>query len=164
MALCGKTKTMKLVEAIKDRILVLDGAMGTMIQRYALAEADFRGTLLAEHPQQLKGNNDLLVLTRPDVIRDIHSRYLAAGADIIETCTFNANAISQGEYGCAHLCADINRAAAKLAREVADSYSTPDKPRYVAGSVGPTGRTCSMSPDVENPALRNVTFDMLVEA
>ena len=155
---------MKLVEAIKDRILVLDGAMGTMIQRYALAEADFRGTLLAEHPQQLKGNNDLLVLTRPDVIRDIHSRYLAAGADIIETCTFNANAISQGEYGCAHLCADINRAAAKLAREVADSYSTPDKPRYVAGSVGPTGRTCSMSPDVENPALRNVTFDMLVEA
>ena len=143
---------------------MLDGAMGTMIQRYALAEADFRGTLLAGHPQQLKGNNDLLVLTRPDVIRDIHSRYLAAGADIIETCTFNANAISQGEYGCAHLCADINRAAAKLAREVADSYSTPDKPRYVAGSVGPTGRTCSMSPDVENPALRNVTFDMLVEA
>ena len=143
---------------------MLDGAMGTMIQRYALAEADFRGTLLAEHPQQLKGNNDLLVLTRPDVIRDIHSRYLGAGADIIETCTFNANAISQGEYGCAHLCADINRAAAKLAREVADSYSTPDKPRYVAGSVGPTGRTCSMSPDVENPALRNVTFDMLVEA
>ena len=155
---------MKLVEAIKDRILVLDGAMGTMIQRYALAEADFRGTLLTEHPQQLKGNNDLLVLTRPDVIRDIHSRYLGAGADIIETCTFNANAISQGEYGCAHLCTDINRAAAKLAREVADSYSTPDKPRYVAGSVGPTGRTCSMSPDVENPALRNVTFDMLVEA
>ena len=143
---------------------MLDGAMGTMIQRYALAEADVRGTLLAGHPQQLKGNNDLLVLTRPDVIRDIHSRYLAAGADIIETCTFNANAISQGEYGCAHLCADINRAAAKLAREVADSYSTPDKPRYVAGSVGPTGRTCSMSPDVENPALRNVTFDMLVEA
>ena len=155
---------MKLVETIKDRILVLDGAMGTMIQCYALAETDFRGTLLAEHPQQLKGNNDLLVLTRPDVIKDIHSRYLAAGADIIETCTFNANAISQGEYGCAHLCADINRAAAKLAREVADSYSTPDKPRYVAGSVGPTGRTCSMSPDVENPALRNVTFDMLVEA
>ena len=155
---------MKLVETIKDRILVLDGAMGTMIQCYALAETDFRGTLLAEHPQQLKGNNDLLVLTRPDVIKDIHSRYLAAGADIIETCTFNANAISQGEYGCAHLCADINRAAAKLAREVADSYSTPDKPRYVAGSVGPTGRTCSMSPDVENPALRNMTFDMLVEA
>ena len=155
---------MKLVEAIKDRILVLDGAMGTMIQRYALDEADFRGTLLAGHPQQLKGNNDLLVLTRPDVIRDIHSRYLAAGADIIETCTFNANAISQGEYGCAHMCADINRMAAKLAREVADSYSTPDKPRYVAGSVGPTGRTCSMSPDVENPALRNVTFDMLVGA
>ena len=138
--------------------------MGTMIQRYALDEEAFRGTLLAGHPMQLKGNNDLLVLTRPDVIREIHSKYLAAGADIIETCTFNANAISQGEYGCAHLCADINRRAAELAREVADSFSTADKPRFVAGSVGPTGRTCSMSPDVENPALRNVTFDMLVDA
>lgn len=155
---------MKITDAIKERILVLDGAMGTMIQRYALDEEAFRGTLLAGHPMQLKGNNDLLVLTRPDVIREIHSKYLAAGADIIETCTFNANAISQGEYGCAHLCADINRRAAELAREVADSFSTADKPRFVAGSVGPTGRTCSMSPDVENPALRNVTFDMLVDA
>ena len=155
---------MKITDAIKERILVLDGAMGTMIQRYALDEEAFRGTLLAGHPMQLKGNNDLLVLTRPDVIREIHSKYLAAGADIIETCTFNANAISQSEYGCAHLCADINRRAAELAREVADSFSTADKPRFVAGSVGPTGRTCSMSPDVENPALRNVTFDMLVDA
>ena len=155
---------MNLKDAIKNRILVLDGAMGTMIQKYALEEKDFRGNKLGWHQGVLKGNNDLLVLTRPDVIRDIHSRYLAAGADIIETCTFNANAISQGEYGCACLCAEINRSAAQLAREVADSFSTPDKPRYVAGSVGPTGRTCSMSPDVENPAYRNVTFDMLVAA
>ncbi len=144
--------------------MVLDGAMGTMIQKYALAEEDFRSTLLAGHPVALKGNNDLLVLTRPSVISEIHTKYLAAGADIIETCTFNANAISQGEYGCAHLCAEINRQAARLAREAADSFSTPGKPRFVAGSVGPTGRTCSMSPDVEDPAMRNVTFDMLAEA
>ena len=153
-----------LTDAIKERILVLDGAMGTMIQKYSLGESDFRGTLLAAHPCVLKGNNDLLVLTRPDVISEIHTKYLAAGADIIETCTFNANAISQGEYGCAHLCSEINRHAAQLARKVADEFSTAVKPRFVAGSVGPTGRTCSMSPDVENPAMRNVTFDMLVEA
>ena len=159
-----KLNKMILKEAIKERILVLDGAMGTMIQRYALGEVDFRGTLLAEHPVALKGNNDLLVLTRPDVIGEIHDRYLAAGADIIETCTFNANAISQAEYGCAHLCTEINRRAALLAREVADRYSTPSRPRFVAGSVGPTGRTCSMSPDVENPAMRNITFDQLVAA
>ena len=153
-----------LTDAIKERILVLDGAMGTMIQKYSLGESDFRGTLLAAHPCALKGNNDLLVLTRPDVISEIHTKYLAAGADIIETCTFNANAISQGEYGCAHLCSEINRHAAQLARKVADEFSTAVKPRFVAGSVGPTGRTCSMSPDVENPAMRNVTFDMLVDA
>ena len=141
-----------LTDAIKERILVLDGAMGTMIQKYSLGESDFRGTLLAAHPCALKGNNDLLVLTRPDVISEIHTKYLAAGADIIETCTFNANAISQGEYGCAHLCSEINRHAAQLARKVADEFSTAAKPRFVAGSVGPTGRTCSMSPDVENPA------------
>lgn len=155
---------MNLKDAIKERILVLDGAMGTMIQKYSLGESDFRGTLLAAHPCALKGNNDLLVLTRPDVISEIHTKYLAAGADIIETCTFNANAISQGEYGCAHLCSEINRHAAQLARKVADEFSTAVKPRFVAGSVGPTGRTCSMSPDVENPAMRNVTFDMLVDA
>ena len=153
-----------LTDAIKGRILVLDGAMGTMIQKYSLGESDFRGTLLAAHPCALKGNNDLLVLTCPDVISEIHTKYLAAGADIIETCTFNANAISQGEYGCAHLCSEINRHAAQLARKVADEFSTAVKPRFVAGSVGPTGRTCSMSPDVENPAMRNVTFDMLVDA
>lgn len=155
---------MGLKNALKDRILVLDGAMGTMIQGYGLQESDFRGNLQVPHGVQLKGNNDLLVLTRPDVVRDIHAKYLAAGADIIETCTFNANRISQSEYGCGHLCRDINLQATRLAREVADSYSTPGQPRFVVGSVGPTGRTCSMSPDVEDPAFRNVTFDMLADA
>ena len=155
---------MTLENSLKERILVLDGAMGTMIQKYGLGEEAFRGTLLAGHGVQLKGNNDLLVLTRPDVISEIHSKYLLAGADIIETCTFNANAVSQAEYGCEHLCTRINREAARLAREAADRFSTPGKPRFVAGSVGPTGRTCSMSPDVENPAYRNITFDTLVAA
>ena len=155
---------MNIHDLLKDRILVLDGTMGTMVQRYALHECDFRGDRFAGHPVPLKGNNDILVLTRPDVIREIHSKYLAAGADIIETSTFNANRVSQAEYRCEALCGEINRRAAELARAVADEYSTPQKPRFVAGSVGPTSRTCSMSPDVENPACRNVTFDELVEA
>ena len=155
---------MNIQDLLKDRILVLDGAMGTMVQRYTLHECDFRGDRFAGHPVPLKGNNDILVLTRPDVIREIHSKYLAAGADIIETSTFNANWVSQAEYRCEALCGEINRRAAELARAVADEYSTPQKPRFVAGSVGPTSRTCSMSPDVENPACRNVTFDELVEA
>ena len=155
---------MTIKNILKDRILVLDGAMGTMVQRYGLGESDFRGTLLAGHTKLLKGNNDILVLTCPDVIREIHTRYLAAGADIIETSTFNANRISQAEYGCEHLCGEINRKAAAMARELADSFSTPDKPRFVAGSVGPTSRTCSISPDVEDAAQRNVTFDMLADA
>ena len=155
---------MTLKEALKERILVLDGAMGTMVQGYGLSEDDFRGSLLAGHDRLLKGNNDILVLTRPDVIREIHTRYLAAGADIIETSTFNANRISQTEYGCGHLCAEINRKAASMARELADAFSTPLKPRFVVGSVGPTSRTCSISPDVEDSAKRNVTFDMLADA
>lgn len=155
---------MELQNLLKERILVLDGAMGTMVQRYALNEEDFRGQRFASHPVMLKGNNDILVLTRPDVIQEIHTKYLKAGADIIETSTFNANRISQAEYGCEELCYEINRRAAELARKSADKYSTPEKPRFVAGSVGPTSRTCSMSPDVENPAYRNVTFDELVEA
>lgn len=155
---------MELHDILKERILVLDGAMGTMVQRCGLSEEDFRGSRFAGHPVLLKGNNDILVLTRPDVIRGIHSKYLAAGADIIETSTFNANRISQAEYGCENICYEINRSAAELARAVADEYSTPDKPRFVAGSVGPTSRTCSMSPDVENPAYRNVTFDELADA
>ncbi len=155
---------MNLKEALKERILVLDGAMGTMIQQYALQEEEFRGERFAAHSTQLKGNNDLLVLTRPDVITAIHEKYLLAGADIIETCTFNANRVSQGDYGCDGLCAEINRTAACIARAAADKNSTPEKPRFVVGSVGPTSRTCSISPDVENPASRNITFDELVEA
>ena len=151
-------------DILRERILVLDGAMGTMIQKYALQESDFRGTQFAAHPVPLKGNNDILVLTRPDVITDIHTRYLKAGADIIETCTFNANSISQADYACEEYCTAINRTAAELARAAADKFSTPEKPRFVVGSVGPTSRTCSMSPDVENPAARNITFDTLVEA
>ena len=151
-------------DILRERILVLDGAMGTMIQKYALQESDFRGTQFAAHPVPLKGNNDILVLTRPDVITDIHTRYLKAGADIIETCTFNANSISQADYACEEYCTAINRTAAGLARAAADKFSTPEKPRFVVGSVGPTSRTCSMSPDVENPAARNITFDTLVEA
>ncbi len=138
--------------------------MGTMIQRHSLQEEDFRGELFKEHDVLLKGNNDLLVLTRPDVIGSIHEKYLVAGADIIETCTFNANRISQSDYACEDYCVRMNLAAAKLAREVADKYSTPEKPRFVAGSVGPTSRSCSMSPEVENPACRNLTFDTLAAA
>lgn len=155
---------MNLLEALKDRILVLDGAMGTMIQQYALQEEDFRGTRFASHPQQLKGNNDILVLTRPDIVQEIHEKYLKAGADIIETSTFNANSVSQADYACEAVCDEINREAVRLAREVAQKYSTPEKPRFVVASIGPTSRTCSISPDVENPALRNITFDTLVEA
>lgn len=155
---------MELKNLLKERILVLDGAMGTMVQKYYLQESDFRGERFASHDVPLKGNNDILVLTRPDIITEIHEKYLVAGADIIETSTFNANRISQAEYRCEELCHEMNRRAAELARAAADRYSTPDKPRFVAGSVGPTSRTCSMSPDVENPAYRNVTFDQLVEA
>lgn len=155
---------MNIQESLKKRILILDGAMGTMIQKYKLDENDFRGERFADHPTLLKGNNDLLLLTRPDIIRSIHEKYLAAGADIIETSTFNSNKISQAEYGCAHLCDELNRTAVKIAREAADKYSTPEKPRYVVASIGPTSQTCSISPDVENPAYRSITFDTLVEA
>lgn len=155
---------MDIKEALKDRILVLDGAMGTMVQSYNLGEDDYRGSMFAHHSRQLKGNNDILVLTRPDIIREIHTRYLSAGADIIETSTFNANRISQAEYGCEELCPEINRNAAMLARELADSFSTPGKPRFVAGSVGPTSRSCSISPSIEDTSCRNITFDALASA
>ena len=155
---------MRLEDILKNRILVLDGAMGTMIQRYNLVEEDFRGELFASHPVLLKGNNDLLVLTRPEVIKAIHEKYLVAGADIIETNTFNSNRVSQSDYKTEHLCREINAAAVRIARELADIYSTEEKPRFVVGSVGPTSRTCSISPDVENPAYRNLTFDELAEA
>ena len=153
-------------ELIKERILVLDGAMGTMIQSYNLTEDDFRGTLFQEVKGQLKGNNDLLCLTRPDVIEDIHRKYLEAGADIIETNSFNASAVSMMDYHVEDFCREINLQAAKLARRMADRYTemTPDKPRFVAGSVGPTNKTCSMSSDVNNPGSRDLTFDALFEA
>lgn len=153
-------------QAIKERILVLDGAMGTMIQKYGLTEADFRRGLDADPSVRLTGNNDLLNLTRPDVISEIHRKYLEAGADIIETNTFNAQRISQTEYRTAHLVGKINSAAVRIARKEADRMTelTPGKPRFVAGSIGPTGKTASMSPDVENPAFRAVDFDTLVEA
>jgi 5-methyltetrahydrofolate--homocysteine methyltransferase len=135
--------------------------MGTMIQRHRLSEADFRGTLLAAHPKDLKGNNDLLSMTRPDVIRTIHEQYLAAGADVIETNTFGATSIAQEDYGLGHLAREINVAAARVAREAAARFSSADKPRFVAGALGPTPRTASISPDVNDPGARNVSFDQL---
>lgn len=153
-------------QLINERILVLDGAMGTMIQQYSLSEADFRGERFKDLPGLLKGNNDMLCLTRPDVIEEIHRKYLEAGADIIETNTFNATAVSMADYHMQAYCREINLAAARLARKIADEYTarTPEKPRFVAGSVGPTNKTCSMSPDVNNPAFRALTFDELSEA
>lgn len=152
---------MKLENLLSDRILILDGAMGTMIQRYNLTEEDFRGERFRDFDVLLKGNNDLLSITRPDVIREIHREYLAAGADIIETNTFNSTSISMQDYKMSHLAGEINRAAVKLAREAADEFTklTPEKPRFVAGSIGPTNKTASMSPRVEEPMYRAATFD-----
>jgi 5-methyltetrahydrofolate--homocysteine methyltransferase len=151
---------------LAERILVLDGAMGTMVQRRQLSEADFRGERFKTHARDLKGNNDVLVLTRPDVIAEIHAEYLAAGADIIETNTFSSTAISQADYGLEALAYELNLEAAKLARRVADEWTakTPDRPRFVAGSIGPTTKTLSISPDVNNPAFRGVTFDEMRDA
>ena len=151
---------------VRERILVLDGAMGTMIQKYNLSEEDFRGARFVEKPGQMKGNNDLLCLTAPHVIQDIHRKYLEVGADIIETNTFNAQRNSMADYHVEECCREINLAAAKLARELAVEYTrkNPNKPRFVAGSVGPTNKTCSMSPDVNNPAFRALTFDDLADA
>ena len=156
----------RLTEILHRRIMVLDGAMGTMIQRYGLTEEDFRGEEFAAHHCQIKGNNDVLSLTRADVIAAIHRQYLEAGADIIETCTFNAQRISQAEYGLQAEVRRINLAAAAIARSEAERMSalTPDKPRFVAGSVGPTGKTASMSPDVDDPAYRAIDFDTLQQA
>lgn len=151
-------------ELLKKRVLVLDGAMGTMIQQRRLSEADFRGSRFAGHGLELKGNNDILVLSNPDIIYDIHSAYLEAGADIIETDTFNATAVSMADYGVEEHVAEINRTAARLAVKAAERFSTPDKPRFVAGSIGPTNKSCSISPDVENPAARSISYDRLFEA
>ena len=151
--------------ALKERILILDGGMGTMIQSYKLEEQDYRGKRFADWPSDVKGNNDLLVLTRPDVIGGIEKAYLDAGADILETNTFNATRISMADYGMEELAYELNVEGARLARKVADAktHENPAKPRFVAGVLGPTSRTCSLSPDVNNPGYRNVTFDELVE-
>ncbi|MGL6159503.1 methionine synthase [Microbulbifer sp.] len=148
--------------ALAERILILDGAMGTMIQREKLAEEDYRGSRFADHHSDLKGNNDLLALTQPELIEKLHRDYLEAGADIIETNTFNATRLSQSDYDLEDLVPELNRVAAEVARRAADAVSTPDKPRWVAGVIGPTSRTASISPDVNDPGARNVTFDELV--
>ena len=155
--------TRQLHAAVATRILVIDGAMGTMIQRHKLDEEAYRGQRFKDWPRDVKGNNDLLVLTQPDIIRDIHAQYLAAGADIVETNTFNAQVISMADYGMEELSYEINVAAARLAREACDAAMAkdPSRPRFVAGAVGPTNRTASISPDVNNPGYRNVTFDGL---
>ena len=157
---------MSIEEAIQERILILDGAMGTMIQSYQLEEQDFRGEIFKNIDFQMKGNNDILSLTRPDVIEDIHRRYLEAGADIITTNTFSSQRISMADYHCEDYCDEINRAAARTALGVARQYSakTPAKPRFVVASIGPTNKTASISPDVNNPALRDVTYDQLAQA
>lgn len=154
-----------LQQALKERILILDGGMGTMIQSYKLDESDYRGERFADWPQDLKGNNDLLILTRPDAISAIEKAYFDAGADIVETNTFNATRVSQADYGMEELVYELNVEGARLARKAADAKTaeTPDRPRFVAGVLGPTSRTCSLSPDVNNPGYRNVTFDELVE-
>ncbi|MCU1348649.1 MAG: methionine synthase, partial [Acidobacteria bacterium] len=156
--------TTPLNEALRKRILIIDGAMGTMIQRHELEESDYRGTRFADHPRDLKGNNDLLSLTRPDIIEEIHRQYLEAGADIIETNTFNAQAISMADYGFESYVYELNLESAKIAKRAAAAYATAERPRWVAGSLGPTNRTASLSPDVNNPAFRGVTYDALVDA
>src|SRR5437764_5900796 len=154
----------RLIEALQKRILIIDGAMGTMIQRYKLDEAGYRGARFASHPRDLKGNNDLLHLTRPEIVEEIHRHYLEAGADIIETNTFNAQAISMADYGFEPFCYEMNLAAAQIARKAADAYSTPERARWVAGAMGPSNRTTSLSPDVNDPAFRAVTFDQVMHA
>ena len=155
------TRAQALPEILKTRIAILDGAMGTMIQRSKLTEADYRGERFKDFPKDVKGNNELLSLTRPDVIRDIHEGYLAAGADMIETNTFGATTIAQADYDMQHLAREMNLASAKLARAACDKFSTPDKPRYVVGALGPTPKTASISPDVNDAGARNVTFEEL---
>jgi 5-methyltetrahydrofolate--homocysteine methyltransferase len=154
----------RLTDIIKNRILILDGAMGTKIQSFELTEEDFRGNRFQDIPGQLKGNNDVLSITRPDVISAIHRDYLMAGADIITTNTFSSQRISQADYFLEEVAYEMAREGARIARKVADELSTPEKPRFVAGSIGPTNKTCSMSPDVSNPAKRDLTYDVLISA
>ena len=155
------TRAAGLADTLAQRIVILDGAMGTMIQRFKLNEAQYRGERFADFPKDVKGNNELLSLTRPDIIQDIHERYLAAGADLIETNTFGATTIAQADYDMAHLAREMNLASARLARAACDKFSTPEHPRYVAGALGPTPKTASISPDVNDPAARTVDFEQL---
>lgn len=160
------SEPMKIEDILKERILVLDGAMGTMIQRYSLEEPDFRGDRFSNHAHPLKGNNDLLSITRPDVIKEIHKKYLEAGADIIETNTFSSTSVAQADYHLESLAYELNYQSAKIAREVADEFTkaNPSKPRFVAGALGPTNKTASISPQVNDPGYRAITFDQLVDA
>ncbi len=148
----------------RDRILILDGAMGSMLQDYRLDEAGYRGARFADWPHPLKGNNDLLNLSQPQIVEEIHSKYFAAGADMVETNTFNAQTVSMADYGMESLVRELNLAGARLARKAADAYTTPDKPRFVAGAIGPTNRTLSLSPDVNRPGYRAISFDELATA
>ncbi|HYE58003.1 MAG TPA: homocysteine S-methyltransferase family protein, partial [Rhodothermales bacterium] len=162
----ARARTAALLDALDRRILLLDGAMGTMIQRYGLTEDDFRAGRFGDHPHELKGNNDLLVLTRPDVIREVHEAYLDAGSDLIETNTFTATAIAQADYGLTDpaFIHALNAGAARLAREAADGRSTPERPRFVAGAIGPLNKMLSLSPDVNDPGFRAVTFGEVAAA
>ncbi|MCH7513173.1 MAG: homocysteine S-methyltransferase family protein [Bacteroidetes bacterium] len=157
---------MDIRDILHKRILILDGAMGTMIQRYNLEEDDFRGQRFKDHPKLLKGDNDLLCLTKPEIIKQIHEAYFDAGADIAETNTFNSTSIAQADYGLEDIVYELNVEAARIARKVADRFTAndPGKPRFVAGAIGPTNKTASLSPDVSNPGFRAITFDQLAEA
>ncbi|HEY2189732.1 MAG TPA: homocysteine S-methyltransferase family protein [Caldimonas sp.] len=158
------TRGATLAQILRQRIVVLDGAMGTMIQRYKLGEADYRGERFRDHPKSLKGNGDVLQLTRPDVVEAIHEAYLRAGADIVETNTFGATRVAQADYGLESAAREMNVAGARLAREACDKFTSADRPRFVAGALGPTPKTASISPDVNDPAARNVTFAELRDA
>ena len=155
------TRAAQLPALLQSRIVILDGAMGTMIQRFKLSEAQYRGERFKDWPRDVKGNNELLSLTQPQIIRDIHEGYLAAGADLVETNTFGATTVAQDDYGMAELVDEMNETSARLAREACDKFSTPDKPRFVAGALGPTPKTASISPDVNDPGARNVDFETL---
>jgi 5-methyltetrahydrofolate--homocysteine methyltransferase len=155
------TRAAQLPALLKQRIVILDGAMGTMIQRFKLSEAQYRGERFKDWPRDVKGNNELLSLTQPQIIRDIHEGYLAAGADLIETNTFGATTVAQDDYGMAELVDEMNETSARLARAACDKFSTPDKPRFVAGALGPTPKTASISPDVNDPGARNIDFETL---
>ena len=161
MNLPAYTRARELPALLRQRLVILDGAMGTMIQQLKLTEAQFRGERFADFGRDVKGNNELLSLTRPDVIQAVHEKYLAAGADIVETNTFGATSIAQADYGMQGLAREMNVASARLARAACDQYSTPDRPRFVAGALGPTPKTASISPDVNDPGARNVDFEQL---